>query len=223
MQLNNPLKKTSPAEKIIFVLTLFIFILADDLQSQNFRGGFRGGMVASEVSGDKLASPNKIGYFASAFANYPLSRYESLQGEVMFIEKGSRSRPSEENNYFDYRFALQYAEIPLLYVQDLSRFTSLDHFRKILVHAGLSASFLINWDEKEDGFSIKNEERDTFHGTELNLLIGLSYPLSESLYFNFGYSNSITPIRPHVSEQTTWRNYGQYNTLWTLGLAMYFW
>lgn len=217
------MRKRSTAVKIIFVLTLFFFISAIDMQSQNFRGGFRGGMVASEVSGDRLASPNKIGYFASALANYPLSRYESLQGEVMFIEKGSRSWPSEENNYFDYRFALQYAEIPLLFVQDLSRFTSLDYLRNVLVHGGLSASFLINWEEKEDGFSIKSEERDTFHDAELNLLIGVSYPLNESLYFNFGYSNSITPIRPHVSEQTTWRNYGQYNTLWTLGLAMYFW
>lgn len=221
-QINLP-RETSSVASILLLIIVFFFTSSTDLQSQNFRGGFRGGIVASEVSGDKLASPNKIGYFASAFANFPLSRYESLQGEIMFIEKGSRSWPSEENDYYDYRFALQYAEIPLLFVQDLSRYTSLDYLRNVLFHGGLSASFLINSEEKEDGFSIKDEDQDTFHDAELNLLIGFSYPLGESLYFNFGYSNSITPIRPHVGEQTTWRDYGQYNTLWTLGLAMYFW
>lgn len=205
-----------------FLLICLIFCTASMLSAQKFGGGFKGGMVASEVSGDNLAGPNKLGFYASAFTFLPLGHQAYIQGEVMYIQKGSRSVPNKHNNYFDYHFALQYVEIPVLYVQDLSRFTSINYLSNLLMHGGLSLSFLTQHKESEGGFTLP-AELNTYNLAELNLLLGLSYPISETLYFNLGYSNSLTPIRPHASEETAWNNYGQYNTLWTLGLSYVVW
>ncbi len=206
---------------IPFIICLSLCV-AGTLSAQKFGGGFKGGMVASEVSGDNLAGPNKLGFFASAFTFLPIGQFAYLQGEVMYIQKGSRSVPNKNNQYFDYRFSLQYVEIPLLYVQDMSRFTNNSYLSQLLMHAGLSVSILTQRKEVEDGYLLLSEP-NTYKPSELNLLLGISFPISEALYFQLGYSNSITPIRPHVSGETAWNNYGQYNTLWTLGLSYVVW
>lgn len=205
-----------------FFIICLICCSASTLSAQNFGGGFKGGMVASEVSGDNLAGPNKLGFYASAFTFLPLGQYAYIQGEVMYLQKGSRSVPNKHNNYYDYRFALQYVEIPLLYVQDMSRFTQINYLSNLLIHGGLSLSILTQHKESEGGYTLPTEP-NTYNPAELNLLLGLSYPISEALYFSLGYSNSITPIRPHASGETAWNNYGQYNTLWTLGLSYVVW
>ncbi|MCA1744446.1 MAG: PorT family protein [Bacteroidales bacterium] len=182
---------------------------ATTLSAQKFGGGFKGGMVASEVSGDNLAGPNKLGFYASAFTFLPIGQHAYFQGEVMYIQKGSRSAPNKHNNYFDYRFALQYVEIPLLYVQDMAHFTHINYLSNLLIHGGLSLSILTQHEEIEGGYTLP--EPNTYNPAELNLLLGLSYPISESLYFSLGHS------------ETAWNNYGQYNTLWTLGLSYVVW
>ncbi len=205
-----------------FLIICFIILLGATLRAQNFGGGFKGGMVASEVSGDNLAGPNKLGFYASAFTFLPIGRFAHIQGEVMYIQKGSRSVPNKHNDYFDYRFALQYVEMPILYVQNMSRFTNNNYLSRLLVHGGLSVSILTQRKEIEDGYLLLSEP-NTYKPSELNLLLGISFPINEVLYFQLGYSNSITPIRPHASGETAWNNYGQYNTLWTLGLSFIVW
>ncbi len=210
---------------IIIQLLMVVIYLAgfSPANGQVFRGGFKGGMVASEVSGDHLAGPNKIGVFGSAFTFLQVSQYSYLQGEVMYIQKGSRSVPNEQNLFFDYRFTLHYVEVPVLYIYDFSALTDIKYIDKVLIHGGLSVSVMVHHTETENGFSISNPDKRDFFPAELNLLLGLAYPLHQSFYFNFGFSNSLTPIRPHAGKQSTWYNYGQYNSLWTIGLSWVFW
>jgi len=201
---------------------LIISLLTVPLHAQSFGGGFKTGIVASEVSGDNMGGPNKLGFFAAAFTSLPINKYAHLQAEVMYIQKGSRSRPNKYNDYYDYRFALQYVEIPLLYVQNLARFSDNKLLSKTLINVGLSVSVLTQYQEKESGSSLLFKQNN-YKPAELNLLLGLSYPLKENLYCILGYSNSITPIRPHASGETTWNNKGQYNSLWTIGLSYNIW
>ncbi len=205
-----------------FLIFCIFWFFVTTLCAQKFGGGFKGGMVASEVSGDNLAGPNKLGFYASAFTFLPIGQQAYIQGEVMYIQKGSRSVPNKHNNYYDYRFTLQYVEVPVLYVQDLSRFTSISYLSNLVVHGGLSVSILTQHEENEGGYTLPSDP-SSFNPAELNLLLGFSYPISETLFFNLGYSNSVTPIRPHSSGETTWNNYGQYNTLWTLGMSYVVW
>ena len=193
------------------------------LYAQRFSGGIRGGLVASEVSGDNLAGPNKLGWYASSFTFTPVSDYASIMLEVMYIQKGSRSIPSEKNNFYEYQFNLQYVEIPVQYRLDISRFTETRFFESLVANVGLSASILVDSYESDDGTVVPPEEREDFHPLELNFLLGVSYPLSSSIDFHFGFSNSLTPIRPHAGGGKVWYNRGQYNTLWTFGIAYVVW
>jgi hypothetical protein len=141
----------------------------------------------------------------------------------MYIQKGSRSKPTKTNGFYDYRFSLHYVEIPVLFIQDFARFTTISYIEKLSVQAGLSASFLVDHHESNSGYSITNPDRENFHTAELNLMLGFAYPIGKSIFFNLGFSNSLTPVRPHESHVNTWNNYGQYNTLWTAGLSYIFW
>ncbi len=205
--------------QLLTILSLLLFISLPPLSAQSFKGGLKGGLVASEVSGDELAGLNKYGFFGSAYTMYPIADHSFLQMEVMYIQKGSRAVPKEENQYSDYHLSLQYLEVPLLYVQDLVIWSHF--FSGTLIHGGLSLSTLVLHKETKDGTTFPNSS--SFNAVEANLLLGFSYPISNSFYATLGYSNSLTPIRPHASGQTTWKNHGQYNSVWTLGLSYIFW
>lgn len=194
------------------------------LVAQRFEGGIRGGLVASEVSGDNLSGPHKLGWYASAFTFTPISEYTSLKLEIMYIQKGSRSIPSERNQFYEYKFYLQYVEIPVHLRMDISPYTTIDFLEQLNVTAGLSVAVLVDDFESDDGTTtFLPGEKEDYHGVELNLVLGLSYPLSESLDFYFGFSNSLTPIRPHSGRGRLWYNWGQYHTLWTFGLGYIIW
>lgn len=207
-----------------FVFCIIIIISTGDILGQRFHGGIRGGLVASEVSGDNLSGPNKLGWHAAAFTFTRITDYSDLWLEIMYIQKGSRSVPNEKNNFYEYKFYLQYVEVPLYYRMDIARFTDVDYLDKLLVSAGLSVSVLVNSFESDDGTTIfLPGEKEDFHPAELNLLIGISYPITSYFDFTFGITNSLTPLRPHSGGGKTWYNRGQYNTAWTFGLSYVFW
>jgi hypothetical protein len=193
--------------------------------AQRFDGGIRAGMVASEVSGDNLSGPNKPGVYAAVFTSTPVSETSLLKLEIMYIQKGSRSVPSERNNFNDYRLHLQYVEVPLIYMTNIASYTDIRYLDKLWLHGGLSFSRLVgHFEQDEEGIDVTNSARgDEFNPAELNLILGFSYPLVTNFDFVFGFSNSITPLRPHASGGRTWYNWGQYNTLWTLGFSYTIW
>ncbi|TVQ14983.1 MAG: PorT family protein [Bacteroidetes bacterium] len=209
--------------RIFFVLTLVIVLFCQALYGQRFQGGLRGGLVASEVSGDNLGGPNKLGWFSSAFTFVGITDYSDLMLEIMYIQKGSRSIPNERNQFYEYKFYMQYVEVPVHYRMDIARYTDLAFLEQLKVNAGLSVSVLVDHLETDMGTPVPSDEREDFHPAELNLLLGLSFPLSNSIDFNFGFSNSLTPIRPHAGGGKVWYNRGQYNTLWTFGISYVFW
>ncbi len=207
----------------IFLMALAFFSASQFVLGQRFQGGIKGGIVASEVSGDNLSGPNKLGYHASVFTFTEFSAFSSMMLEIMYIRKGSRSVPNEKNNFYEYIFELHYVEVPVHYRMDISRFTNRSYLESLRVSVGLSASVLVDVLETDMGTPVPAAEREDFHPTELNILLGFSYPLSSSLDFNFGFSNSLTPLRPHSGGGKLWYNRGQYNTLWTFGLSYVFW
>jgi hypothetical protein len=54
-------------------------------------------------------------------------------------------------------------------------------------------------------------------------LLGFSIPISSALDFRMGYSNGLSPIRPHSGGGKVWYNLGQYNSVWSFGLAFTIW
>ena len=245
------LRKFDIMRELVRIIFL-VFLLAGPaagLSGQDFRGGFRAGLTASEVSGDDAGGPDRPGWFAAVFTNRDVSEHSRLQLEVMYTQKGSRvfRDPHNDNNgqevtaffsaagdnglpdpppdgYRDYRLNLHYVEVPLLFIFDFSPLIPLPYADRLTGEIGLSGSTVVGHYEENEGKDITGRmaEERPFYAAELNLIAGLYYPLLEGLDFHLRFSQGVTPFRPHQSEATTWYNRGQYNTVWSFGLSYTF-
>jgi len=205
----------------IGVLLVFFLIMlgSGHVHGQRFDGGLRAGIAASEVSGDNLGGPDKMGWFASVFTSTGVGIFSRLQLELLYIQKGSRSRPNEKNNFYDYRFSLQYAEVPLVVIYDFPFGENLRLGGRLSLEAGLSVAFLVAALEKENDLEIDLGQEKPYKDAELNVLLGLYYPVADRFNFHLRFSQGVSPLRPHLGGSQTWYNRGQYNTVWTFGLA----
>ncbi|MFP4468814.1 MAG: outer membrane beta-barrel protein [Bacteroidales bacterium] len=246
------MRKFDDMQELVRILSVFLMLSgsAGALSGQEFRGGIRAGLTASEVSGDDAGGPDKPGWFAAVFTNRDISEYSRLQLEVMYIQKGSRvfRDPQEDRDgqqttpfffaagdngvpdspsegYRDYRFTLHYVEVPLAFKFDFSPLIPLPYVDRLTGEIGLSGSTVVGHYEESEGKDITDRMADDrpFYVAELNLLAGLYYPIHEGLDFHFRFSQGVTPLRPHQSEVATqWYNRGQYNTVWSFGLSFTF-
>ena len=211
---------------------------AGALSGQDFRGGFRAGLTASEVSGDDAGGPDKLGWFAAVFTNRDVSEHSRLQLEVMYIQKGSRvfrdshadQNGHQRTSFFPaagdngYRFNLHYVEVPLVFKFDFSPSIPLPYVDRLTGEIGLSGSTVVGHYEEREGKDITDRMADErpFYAAELNLLAGFYYPIRDGLDFQLRFSQGVTPLRPHQREAATWYNRGQYNTVWSFGLSFSF-
>ena len=200
-----------------YILSIFILVLMSAwTQAQSFKGGFFGGLTASEVSGDNLAGPNKLGFSLGVYTALATSPNADIRMEMMYVQKGSKANPSEKNNFYTYRFHLGYVEVPILYHFPFPFFSSTEYMTRLKLEAGVSYARLMHYKEEDNGRLVLAGEKEAYHVNEANLLLGFNFPLNEKFAFNFRASSSITPIRPHQGKGTVWYNWGQYHTLWHL-------
>ena len=203
----------------IFFITILVVFFCGTVFSQSFRGGLSAGLTASEVSGDQAAGPHKLGLSLGVFTALELSPTSELQMEMLYIHKGSRVIPTERDMTRDYRFHLEYVEIPLLYKFGFTRFEDVKYLGSLIFEIGLSYARLLRYNEVlNDETQVVGVHVEDYHYNESNIILGLHYPVGENLNFNFRFSNSITPIRPHKDFAKTWYNWGQYHTVWNLAL-----
>lgn len=195
------------------LLVLVLLCLFDkDAVAQDFHGGLRLGICASQVSGDNLSGYDKAGILGGAYVNRSFSEKISVQMEMMFIQKGSRSTVSKIDNSY-YRMRLHYLEVPLLFRYHAGK--------KIVLEAGLSAGTLI--------FSEENNQIGVIYGTppfkkiEIASQLGLQFIFSENWAADLRYSGSLTPVRAFEgSYNYNYFDQGQYNSSLQLSLEYTF-
>lgn len=173
-------------------------------------GGLSAGPVASQVFGDESAGYNKLGIFGGPWASFKLKENWQFRMEIIYIQKGSRENPKEDQPYYKYRLNLHYIEVPLMFRWIFSP--------KLEFEIGAAYGFLIDTYEEFNDVDETNVRPFYLHNS--SLIAGLSYNLNERWSANFRTSNSITPIRKHKSGQTNpYRlNFGQTNNILTLGM-----
>ena len=190
------------------ILFIFFLILSHICMSQEFNAGAVIGLNTSQVSGDGLGGFNKVGLSIGGFIN---RKFNSLQAqmELKYVQKGSRELINEDTYNDGYKFQLNYIEVPLLIKKRIQKNT--------MGEIGFSFGQLLNWHESYNGI---DENRIDVKKIEYSILIGLEYKITEKIYANTRISNSISPIRPHVSNQTYKWNKGQYNT--SIAFSIYY-
>jgi len=215
---------------LIYCMFLLFVFGSVDLNAQVFRGGMKGGLTASEVSGDDAGGPDKLGWFAAVYTNMDLRPHLRLQLELMYIQKGSRAfyDPWDEDpesmnkhilsntafafddpiepdpsGYRDYRFYMHYVEIPLLVQFDFSPITRLPYVELMSAEFGLSGSRVVGHYEENNGMEVTDTMNTLrpFRAAELNVLAGLYLPITDGLHFHMRFSQGVTPLRTRYSKE----------------------
>lgn len=196
---------------IVFYFLLLIIFLASPrvLFSQGFGGGVMAGLVGSQVAGDPSSGYHKLGFYAGVFANRQFTLKSGAQLEMYFIQKGARENPSEANGNFQYLLRINYIELPLLYVFTINKHLDLS--------GGLAYSYMVGKPFEEANYS-SSVSGASWNRSSLTFVLGIEYQITEMLTASFRTNNSLTPIRPHVSEATRFANQGQYSDALVFGL-----
>ena len=194
----------------ILAVVLFCGILSNNCNAQNFGGGLIAGASTSQVAGDMLGGFNKIGLLAGAYTNLKIKENLKLQLEIIYIEKGSRNPNMHEFNHPNegrIEITLSYIEMPLT--------INLQQKENLGVELGIIPAFNMSssWNNAiEKNISIP-KETPQYKKYDLGVCAGINYHITDNIILNTRISNSIIPIRPHVSGATFRLNKGQYNTV----------
>ena len=187
--------------RILAIVLLCGILTTTNSHAQSFGGGLIAGVSTSQVAGDLLGGFNKIGLLAGAYTNLKVKETISLQFEITYIEKGSKNPNIHKKNIAE--ITLSYVEVPIS--------INLQQKENLGVEIGILPAFLINA-EMNDYFS-KIEISPSFEKYDFGIFAGINYHLTNKIILNTRISNSIIPIRPHVSGATNGWNKGQYNTV----------
>jgi len=190
--------------KNIIIFCLFV-ILTVHTSAQDFNGGVIAGINLSEISGDFVDGPNKLGLYLGLFTNRYVSDRSSIQLELNYVQKGSTKSP-DSINYSYYNLRLHYIELHLMYKFDIKKFT---------LEIGPSFGYLAKSYEEADGWEVD----DPFNTWDFSLGFGLNYKISKNLSANLRYSNTVyPPVRNNPSGNTFFLRKGQYNEVLSLTL-----
>jgi hypothetical protein len=185
----------------ILAVVLFCGILSNNCNAQNFGGGLIVGVSTSQVAGDMLGGFNKIGLMAGAYTNLKVKENMSFQFEITYIEKGSRNPNIHKNTIQE--ITLSYVEVPIS--------INLQQKENLGVELGVLPAFITS-SKMNDDYSETNIS-PTFEKYDFGIFAGINYHITDNIILNTRISNSIIPIRPHVSGATNGWNKGQYNTV----------
>ena len=185
-----------------FALLFFCGFLSLSIQAQNFGGGIIAGASTSQVAGDMLGGFNKIGLLTGVYTNLKIKENLQVQLEITYIEKGSRN-PNLHKHPFTEEITLSYVEVPIS--------INLQQKENLGIELGILPAFIMS--SKMNDYFSEIEINPSFEKYDFGIFAGINYHLSKKIILNSRISNSIIPIRPHVSGATNGWNKGQYNTV----------
>ena len=198
-------KQFMPRQLKILVVLLFAVLFA---KAQGFDAGFLGGINGAQVDGDQMDGYNKPGPVFGLLSSQRYNNHWSSQFEMLYIQKGAKSKPDSTGTQPFYRLRLNYIEVPVLLRYHFgSKF-------QYLAEAGLGFARLLSYREQVDYVDYTNAD---FHKTDYALNLGFAYALTDRLLFRVRYDYSFLPIRNNTFVSRVGRRaffgYGQFNNV----------
>ena len=185
--------------KLRITLLSVLLVAGSLLSAQQFNGGLILGISTSEISGDLVNGPSKVGIYSGVFVNRKFWKKSFFQLELNFVQKGSKKNP-DTINFNTYILRLNYAEVHILYKNNFRK--------KLSFEIGPSFGYLLHQYEAADEMQLNVP----FEKWDIGLDIGLIYAFTEKWKLDIRYFNTIFfPVRKHASGATYFLNRGQYN------------
>lgn len=196
--------------KLLLYAIFLIFLIPLSAFSQLFTGGAELGLAGSQVAGDTYAGFNKAGVAGGGWINLKIDNYQSIQFEMMYLQKGSRHNPNyRREDYTSYLMQLGYIELPLSYNLDLQN--------NIILSAGPSVGILAHSRELLDEMP---QVGNNFNKIDVSINAGFGYRINEKMIVSLRTFNSVLPIKQDPEIIDRWRifSYGKFNDLLLIGL-----
>ena len=200
--------------RLFYLIPLF-FLLPLSAEAQSFHAAVKGGISATQVSGDNLSGYDQIGVVVGGVVGIPVGKKLDLNLEILFVQKGSRKTADPDNeDYTEYLLRLNYFEFPLL--------LQYKHSDRIALEAGPIIGALVSSKEEDQNGPFYWNEPRPFDRIEVGAGGGIQYRFADNFSVVSRFETSLLPIRPHLSGQTYQWNRGQYNTVLLFALQYRF-
>lgn len=157
----------------------------DDNNFHIFEGGVVAGLVMSQVHGDYLGGFNKIGFTGGPELHVNFTQSWFMSMEMLFIQKGSRSTPLNNNGY-TYLLRFNYVEVPLL--------INYNDKNQLIFQAGIAYGRLFDAKEEINGYDYDDDSG--FFNDELSYVVGGTFLVGAQKHIgiNFRYEGSIFSV-----------------------------
>lgn len=175
------------------------------------RFGIKAGGNLSSFTGSD--SKSKIGYYAGAFVNIPISDAFSVQPEIVYSQQGAKAKDDYEMATYtikNMQQTLSYINVPVMVQYNATP--------EFYLEAGPEFGLLVNAQAKGDinGSSYKASNKDTMKTFNFGAGIGLGYRFTPNLGVNARYIAGLTKILKNDFGDSS------KNTNFQLGVSYYF-
>ena len=149
--------------------------------------GIKGGINLSNLYVDDVKDENmKVGVNVGLFAKFPVTKGFSIQPEVLYSSKGAKLTYDNLFGTGEYRFNLNYVEVPVLAVINLTP--------NLNIHAGPYAAYLTNANIKRlndegETSDIADLKTDNFKRFDYGLVGGVGFDIQNftiGARYNYG-------------------------------------
>lgn len=175
------------------------------------RFGVKGGGNLSSITGSD--SKSKLGFYAGAFVNIPISEAFTIQPEVVYSQQGAKAKDDYEMATYkvtNMEQTLSYINVPVMLQYSATP--------KFYLEAGPEFGILVNAQTKGDinGQTFKASNKDSLKTFNFGLGIGLGYKFTPNIGINARYITGLTKIvKDGLGDSSK-------NTNFQLGINYYF-
>lgn len=189
-----------------FLVIILILVINSLYAQSKFIGGAKLGVNSSQVSGDNLSGFKHFGFTGGLSVKKKFTDILSYKIELLYSQKGSRKTSNPEKlDYTFYQLNLDYVEIPVML-----EFKQKNKYN-FVIEAGASIGVLAIAKEENEYGDIASPR--PFYNKEISVILGVNYPCNDKFFVNWRLTNSVLPIRDHLSDAVFRFNRGQYNTV----------
>lgn len=181
------------------LLLIILAIASGKVFAQRFKPGIIAGVTTSDVVGiDPYDNDfHKAGFTLGGLLNTKLSAKNSLQFEILYVQKGSLQPADSLNNYNFYKLSLDYIEVPLMLRHNLKFNVNKKPVDRFYFEIGPSLGRLIRINVNSNG-SIFNT--GNFKKNEVALNLGFGCSIVNNLLVSVRYTNSIISVVEHPGQ-----------------------
>jgi hypothetical protein len=188
--------------KLLLSLVALYLHTAGNAQDRPLYYGLVAGLNASEITGSDYVGYRKASPMGGFSIGKELENGRWLwQSNLLYSQKGELRQPRNGDQIL-YRLRLHYLEANALFHFQQKRFN-------YTVGPGLGV--LLAWKEENQVGPVGDPRR--FLPVEPSITIGVQVPLDYDFSAEIRFTNSIYPVRKHLSGQSFRLNFGQFNTV----------